>query len=76
MAHKAMQVKIQNTVFQLNLIHIEQKSIRVTKQQLTYSFIGPLQIGSPLGEISCHAQYLGVACRWVERVAHSQRHQG
>lgn len=71
-----MQVKIQSTVLQLNLLHIEQKSIRVTKQQLTYSFIAPLQIRSPLGEISRLAQYLGVACRWVERVAHCQRHQG
>lgn len=41
----------------------------------TYSFRVPLQICRPLGEIPCHAQHLGVACRREERVAQHQRHQ-
>lgn len=44
-------------------------------QQLTHSFRVPLQIRCPLGEVSCHVQYLGVACWWIERVAQHQRQQ-
>ena len=48
---------------------------RANMQQLTYSFMAPLQICSHLGEISCHAQHLAVACGGDERVAQYQRHQ-
>lgn len=45
-------------------------------QQLTYSFVVPLQLCSPLAELSGHAQHLAVACWRDERVAQHQRQQG
>lgn len=49
--------------------------LHLSNEISTYSFRGPLQISCPVGEVSCHVQYLAVAGGWDERVVEHQRHQ-